>query len=57
MISLGIIGEYVGKTYIEAKKRPLFFVREEINLDENDSHKLGRNEAEELIDNEKTKNR
>lgn len=31
MISLGIIGEYVGKTYMETKKRPAYIIEE--NLD------------------------
>ena len=31
MISLGIIGEYVGKTYMETKKRPVYIIEE--NLD------------------------
>ena len=30
MIFLGIIGEYLGKTYIETKKRPLYIIKEEI---------------------------
>ena len=30
-MSLGILGEYVGRLYDEAKGRPLYIVREEIN--------------------------
>lgn len=30
MISLGILGEYVGKTYLESKRRPRFFIEEEL---------------------------
>lgn len=26
LISLGIIGEYIGKIYVEVKKRPRFFI-------------------------------
>ena len=31
MIFLGVIGEYVGKTYMEVKKRPRWFVEEKTN--------------------------
>lgn len=34
LISIGIVGEYVGKTYMEAKRRPLWFIREAININE-----------------------
>ena len=30
MLSLGIIGEYVGKIYLETKKRPKYFIDKEI---------------------------
>jgi len=33
LISLGIIGEYIGRIYNETKRRPLFLVREEINFE------------------------
>lgn len=32
-IFIGIIGEYVGKSYMEMKRRPLFHVRERVNID------------------------
>ncbi|CAH1209236.1 putative glycosyltransferase [Paenibacillus auburnensis] len=32
LITLGIIGEYIGRIYNETKRRPLFLVREEINI-------------------------
>jgi len=30
LFSIGVIGEYVGKIYLETKRRPLFFVQEEV---------------------------
>lgn len=30
LLTLGILGEYVGRLYVEAKRRPLFFVEEEL---------------------------
>ena len=32
LITLGIIGEYIGRIYNETRRRPLFLVREEINI-------------------------
>ena len=33
LIGLGVIGEYIGKLYLEAKKRPLYFIEEEVGED------------------------
>ena len=33
MISIGIIGEYIGKIYSETKRRPRYFISE--NLEDN----------------------
>ncbi len=33
-ILLGIIGEYVGRTYIEAQQRPLYVIRDQMGIDE-----------------------
>jgi dolichol-phosphate mannosyltransferase len=34
LVSLGIVGEYVGRIYSEAKDRPLYLVLEELGFDE-----------------------
>ena len=34
MISLGVIGEYIGRIYLETKKRPRYFVAERKNITE-----------------------
>ena len=34
LIFLGILGEYLGKTYNETKRRPIFIARERIGFDE-----------------------
>lgn len=34
LVCLGILGEYVGRTYSEVKKRPLYVVRERIGFDD-----------------------
>jgi polyisoprenyl-phosphate glycosyltransferase len=34
ILFLGLIGEYIGKMYLEVKKRPLFIVKESYNLDD-----------------------
>ncbi len=38
LLSLGIIGEYIAKIFVEAKKRPLFIVDEKINLEQEKKH-------------------
>ncbi|MEI6984098.1 glycosyltransferase, partial [Klebsiella pneumoniae] len=35
MLSLGIIGEYVGKIYIETENRPKYFIDESVGNDSN----------------------
>ena len=34
LVSLGIIGEYLAKVFVEVKKRPLFIVKEKIGQNE-----------------------
>jgi len=36
MISLGVIGEYIGKIYLETKGRPRYIVDESINVPEDE---------------------
>jgi glycosyltransferase involved in cell wall biosynthesis len=33
MVGLGIIGEYLGRVFLETKARPLYLIRESIGLD------------------------
>ena len=30
MFLLGIIGEYLGRTYVELKKRPVYIIKDEV---------------------------
>jgi hypothetical protein len=32
LIAIGILGEYVGRIYEEAKRRPLYIVRDRANI-------------------------
>jgi dolichol-phosphate mannosyltransferase len=37
LMTIGIIGEYVGRIYDEVKRRPLYIVRETANVDHDDA--------------------
>jgi glycosyltransferase involved in cell wall biosynthesis len=39
LISLGIMGEYVGRIYEQSKRRPHFLIREQVNFEESDAHR------------------
>ena len=34
LFSIGVVGEYVGKTYMESKKRPKYYVAEKLSMEE-----------------------
>lgn len=34
LVTIGILGEYIGRTYIEVKKRPIYLIKEKIGFDE-----------------------
>ena len=36
MVSLGIIGEYIGKIYLETKRRPRYIIEERLNLEDDE---------------------
>ncbi len=49
-ITVGIIGEYIGRIYDEVRRRPLYFVRERRNLPE--THRAGDQPSESRLDGE-----
>jgi glycosyltransferase involved in cell wall biosynthesis len=40
IICLGVVGEYVGRTFIETKKRPLYLIQEKADQEVSSSHQL-----------------
>lgn len=51
LLTLGIMGEYVGRLYIEAKARPLYFISEEVGMNASESLE---NTLEQELKSEKT---
>jgi polyisoprenyl-phosphate glycosyltransferase len=41
ILFLGLIGEYVGKMYLEVKRRPLFIIKEKYNMDDQVKYRGG----------------
>jgi dolichol-phosphate mannosyltransferase len=33
LLAIGILGEYIGRIYDEVKRRPLYLVKDRVNLD------------------------
>ena len=49
MISLGILGEYIGRLYIEAKGRPIYLVQAAVGFDDRTSAKAVAPKAEQVL--------
>ncbi len=33
-MGLGVVGEYIGRIFIETKRRPIYLIREKVGFDE-----------------------
>lgn len=40
LLSLGVLGEYVGRILVEAKQRPLYVVRDRVGMDQHESNEV-----------------
>ena len=38
LISIGIIGEYIGRIFNEVKQRPMFLIKETIGIEKTDNN-------------------
>jgi glycosyltransferase involved in cell wall biosynthesis len=36
LLSIGIVGEYIGKIYLETKRRPRYIIEERLNLEDDE---------------------
>ncbi len=45
LLSLGVIGEYLGKLYVEAKRRPRYFIERIVEANPAGTDLSGRNEG------------
>jgi dolichol-phosphate mannosyltransferase len=34
LMGLGVVGEYIGRIFIETKRRPIYLIREKVGFDE-----------------------
>ena len=47
MICLGVIGEYIGKIYLETKSRPRYIISERVGFDSSEGNANNKNIDEE----------
>jgi polyisoprenyl-phosphate glycosyltransferase len=53
LVSVGIVGEYVGRSYEQSKRRPLYFVRDRIGFEETTTPLRERREAQPRLELER----
>ena len=47
MICLGVLGEYIGKIYLEVKARPRYIISDRISIGQQADEKMGRKKEKE----------